>query len=162
LHLALPAELRSNAKSKQKPKENILMNKGAVGAVVRIVAVASMLALPGVRNASAGGMYDGTYHGNMTGGSMNAMSCAKNAPVQMTVTDNQLEYHHFSNTIIKAPVAADGSFSGSAQNVYSAGGGSRGGGPLVQTLQGRISAGTIQAETKVGNSCTYTLALRKF
>jgi hypothetical protein len=137
------------------------MNKGAVGVVVRMVAAASMLALPGLRNASAGGMYDGTYHGNLTGGSMNAMSCAKSAPVQMTVTDNQLEYHHFSNTIIKAPVAADGSFSGSAQNMYS-GGGSRGAGPQVQTLQGRISGGNIQAETKVGNSCSYTLALKKF
>ncbi|HME21758.1 MAG TPA: hypothetical protein VKI44_10495 [Acetobacteraceae bacterium] len=137
------------------------MTKRAAGVVVRIVAVAAVLALPGLRSAWAGGPYDGTYHGTLTGGSANAASCAKRAPIQMTVTDSKLEYHHFSNTVITAPVGADGSFSGSAQNLY-AGGGSRSAGPQVQTLSGKITGTAIQAETKVGGYCTYELALTKF
>jgi hypothetical protein len=80
-----------------------------------IVLMAPMLAVAGIGAALAGGPYDGTCHGTLTAEGMNAMSCAKSAPVQMTVTDSKLEYHHFSNATIMAPVAADGSFSGSAQ-----------------------------------------------
>jgi hypothetical protein len=133
------------------------MNNDAVGVFGRILAVAAVLALPGLRDAVAAGPYDGTYHGTLTGGGMNALNCAKNAPIQMTVTDSQLEYHHFSNTVIRAPVAADGSFSGSAQNMYATRGT-----PQIQTLNGKISGPGIQADTKVGNSCTYTLTLKKF
>ena len=135
------------------------MNKDAAGMVGRILTVAAVLALPGLRDAVAAGPYDGTYHGTLTGGSMNALNCAKSAPVQMTVTDSQLEYHHFSNTVIRAPVAADGSFSGSAQNMYTAKGQRT---PVIQTLDGKISGNAIKAETKVGNRCTYALALKKF
>jgi hypothetical protein len=87
------------------------------------------------------------------------VSCAKSAPVQMTVTDSKLEYHHFSNATITAPVAADGSFSGSAQNMYTTRGPRT---PMIQTLDGKISGNAIKAETKVGNSCTYALTLKKF
>ncbi len=87
------------------------------------------------------------------------MSCAKSAPVQMTVTDSKLEYHHFSNATIMAPVAADGSFSGSAQNIYT---GRGQGTATIQTLDGTISGNAIKAETKVGNSCTYALTLKRF
>lgn len=135
------------------------MNKRAIGVVGRIVTVAAVLALSALPAASAAGPYDGTYHGTLTGGSMNALSCAKNAPVQMTITDNQLEYHHFSNAVIKTPVAADGSFSGSAQNMRMNGSRSE---MQVQTLSGRITGTAIQAETKMGGYCTYELALKKF
>ena len=116
------------------------MNKDAAGVVGRILAVAAVLALPGLRDAVAAGPYDGTYHGTLTGGSMNALNCAKSAP-----------------TVIRAPVAADGSFSGSAQNMYATRGT-----PQIQTLNGKISGPSIQADTKVGNSCSYTLTLKKF
>src|SRR5271166_4360268 len=98
------------------------MNKCAAGVIGRILVAVTVLSLPGLRSASAGGPYDGTYHGTLKGAGTNAVSCAKGAPIQMTVTDSRLEYHHFSNTVITAPVTADGSFSGSAQNFYASGG----------------------------------------
>jgi hypothetical protein len=124
-----------------------------------VVLVAPILAIAGIGATLAGGPYDGTYHGTLTGEGLNAVSCAKNAPVQMTVTDNKLEYHHFSNATITATVAADGSFSGSAQNKYAARGA---GAPMIQTLDGKITGNAIKAETKVSNSCTYGLTLKKF
>jgi hypothetical protein len=84
---------------------------------------------------------------------MNAVICAKGAPIQMTVTDSKLEYHHLSNATIMAP---DGSFSGSAQNMYFVRGRNA---PTIQTLDGKISGNAIKAETKVGNSCSYALTL---
>ena len=136
------------------------MMKRTGGVVVRIVAVVTVLSLPSLQNAWAGGPYDGTYHGRLSGASGNAVSCSKSAPIQMTVTDSRVEYHHFSNTVITAPVAADGSFSGSAQNMYATA--TSRAGPVVQTLTGKITGTAIQAESKVGNYCTYELALRKF
>ena len=105
------------------------------------------------------GPYDGTYHGTLTGDGMNAVICAKGAPIQMTVTDSKLEYHHLSNATITATVAPDGSFSGSAQNMYFVRGRNA---PTIQTLDGKISGNAIKAETKVGNSCSYALTLKKF
>jgi hypothetical protein len=125
----------------------------------RVVFLAAVLAVASIAAAVAGGPYDGTYDGTLTADGMNAVSCAKSAPVQMSVTDSKLEYHHFSNATITAPVAADGSFSGSAQNMYTAKGQRA---PMIQTLDGKISGNAIKAETKVGNSCTYALALKKF
>jgi hypothetical protein len=125
----------------------------------RFVFLVAMLAVAGNAAAVAGGPYDGTYHGTLTADGMNTVSCAKSAPVQMSITDGKLEYHHFSNATITAPVAADGSFSGSAQNMYTAKGQHT---PVIQTLDGKISGNAINAETKVGNRCTYTLALKKF
>jgi hypothetical protein len=125
----------------------------------RVVLLAAMLAVAGIAAAVAGGPYDGTYHGTLTADGLNAVSCAKSAPVQMSVTDSKLEYHHFSNATITAPVAADGSFSGSAQNLYTTRGLRT---PMIQTLDGKISGNAIKAETKVGNSCTYSLTLKKF
>jgi hypothetical protein len=127
--------------------------------MTRYLVLAAALAFAGIAGARAGGPYDGTYHGQLTGGDMNATSCAKSASVQMTVTDNRLEYHHFSNATITATVAADGSFSGSAQNRYT---GRGQGTPNVQTLDGKITAGAITAETKVGNNCSYKLTLRRY
>jgi hypothetical protein len=34
--------------------------------------------------------------------------------------------------------------------------------PQVQTLQGRITSGAIQAKTDVGNGCSYQLILKQF
>jgi len=124
------------------------------------LAILAALALGGPNVATAAGMYDGAYHGTLTAGGMNAMNCAKSAPVQMTVTDNKLEYNHMGRATITATVAADGSFSGSGQNNYA--GGSRSAQMQVQTIEGKIANGAILAETKVGNACTYKLELRKF
>jgi hypothetical protein len=114
-----------------------------------------VLAPPG---AGAAGLYDGNYHGTLTGGDSHAMTCAKRAPIQMTVTDSRLEYIHMGNATITATVGADGSFSGSGQSKYA---GNKSG-VLVQTLNGKIAGGAIKAETKVGNYCTYNLELKKF
>ena len=136
------------------------MYRYTAGVLGRILAVAAVLSVAGARDTSAAGPYDGTYHGTLTGDAMNALTCAKKAPIQMTVTNNVLEYHHFSNAVITAPVAADGSFSGSAQNKFTTGG--RGSQMQVQTLTGKITGMAIQAETKVGNYCTSQLTLKKF
>ena len=108
--------------------------------------------------ALAYGMYDGTYRGNLIGIGDNAPSCAKTAPAQMSVTDDKLIYVHMGHTTIVATIRSDGSFSGSAQNMYSGGLST----PQVQTLQGRITGGTIQARTDVGSGCSYQLMLKQF
>ena len=129
--------------------------KRLIGAL--LLGTASAAGIAGL--SLAAGMYDGTYHGSLTGADGNASTCAKKAPVEMTVTNNQLVYNHMGHATITATVGADGSFSGSAQNNYSSGGKSR---ILVQTLTGKIVTTTIQAETKAGESCTYQLSLKKF
>ena len=84
--------------------------------MIRILAIVILALMAG--GAQASGLYDGTYHGRLTAAGNNAMSCAKSAPVQMTVTDDKLEYIHLGHATITATVGADGSFSGSAQNMY--------------------------------------------
>jgi hypothetical protein len=74
------------------------------------------------------------------------------------VTDNKLEYHHFSNAAILALVGPDGSFKGSGENHYFAGRNM----VQVQTLEGTIVGGAITAKTDVGTSCSYQLTLKKF
>ena len=108
--------------------------------------------------ALAYGMYDGTYRGNLIGISNHSLSCSKTAPVRMTVTDDKLTYVHMGHVTIVATISSDGSFSGSAQNMYSGGLST----PQVQTLQGRITGGAIQAKTDVGNGCSYQLILKQF
>jgi hypothetical protein len=108
--------------------------------------------------AFAAGMYDGTYHGTLTADGGNAPNCAKQAPVQMTISDNRLEYNHMGNAAITANVGADGSFSGSAQSKYTVGRT----GPMMTTLDGKIAGGQIQAEAATGNYCKYKLQLKKF
>jgi hypothetical protein len=130
----------------------------AAFAVAGILATAAVLSLPVLQPASAASPFDGTYHGSLKGDDGNAVRCAKGAPVQITVTNGQLEYHHFSNAVITTPVAADGSFSGSARNNQYVGRSEI----LVQTLTGKITGTAIQAETKVGNYCTYQMQLTKF
>ena len=122
-------------------------------------------ALAGVIVASLGsvgtlaaGLYDGTYHGTLTADGANATTCAKQAPVQMTVTDNKLEYNHMGNLTITATVGADGSFSGSGQSKYA---GNRTG-PLITSVDGKIAGGAIMAEAATGNYCKYKLQLKKF
>lgn len=117
----------------------ILMSSGSVGAL-------------------AAGLYDGTYHGTLTADGANATSCAKQAPVQMTVTENKLEYNHMGNVTITATVGADGSFSGSGQSKFSSGRA----GPLITSVAGKIAGGAIQAEANTGNYCRYKLQLKKF
>jgi hypothetical protein len=124
---------------------------------VRVLRVSAILAIA-VGGTAMAAMYDGAYHGNLAGGSGNATTCAKQAPAQITVTNNRLEYIHMGHATISAAVGADGSFSGSAQNAYNGGRS----GPLVQTLDGKIAGGVIRAETKVGNYCTYKLELKRF
>jgi hypothetical protein len=108
--------------------------------------------------ALAYGMYDGTYRGSLIEIGNYASSCFKTAPAQMTVTDDKLTYVHTGHTTIIATVTSDGSFSGSAQSMYSGGLSTS----QVQTLQGRITGGAIQAETAVGNGCSYQLILKQF
>ena len=76
----------------------------------------------------------------------------------MTVTDDKLTYNHLGRTTLIATISSDGSFSGSAQNMYSGGLST----PQVQTLQGRITGGAIQAKTEVGNGCSYQLIFKQF
>jgi hypothetical protein len=123
------------------------------------LALAGMFfAYSGPTGALAAGLYDGTYHGTLEADGANATTCAKRAPVQMTVTDNKLEYNHMGNAMITATVGADGSFSGSAQSKYS---GSRSG-PLVTTVEGKIAGRAIQAQSNTANYCKYKLQLKKF
>ena len=119
----------------------------------------TIVASLGSVSALAAGMYDGTYHGTLTADGGNATKCAKQAPVQMTVADNKLEYNHMGNSLITSTVGGDGSFRGSAQNNYSMGGRA---GPLVTTLDGKIAGGAIQAQVDVGSYCKYKLQLKKF
>ena len=107
--------------------------------------------------ALAYGMYDGNYRGNLIEIGNHAPNCAKTAPAQMTVTDDKLTYVHMGQRTIVATIISDGSFSGSTQNMYSGGRSTQ-----VQTLQGRITGGAIQAKTDVGNGCTYQLILKQF
>ncbi len=125
--------------------------------LIRVLRLAAALAIA-VGGTATAAMYDGAYHGTLTGASGNAPSCARQAPAQMTVTNNRLEYVHMGHATITANVGADGSFSGTAQNTYSSGRS----GPMVQTLDGKIAAGVVQAESKVGNSCTYKLELKRY
>ncbi len=112
------------------------------------LALAGLVCAPAINTpVLAGGTYDGNYHGTLTGGGQNAPSCAKHAPVQMTVVDSRLTHVHMGNATINATVAADGSFSGSSQNKYTTGRT----GVLVQTLDGKITGDQIEAESKVGN-----------
>jgi hypothetical protein len=124
---------------------------------IRVIRVSGFL-VGAVCATAAAAMYDGTYHGTLTGSSGNAMTCAKQAPAQITISNNRLEYVHMGHATITASVGTDGSFSGSAQNTYNPGRS----GPLVQTLDGKIAGGVIQAETKVGNFCSYRLELKRF
>jgi hypothetical protein len=75
----------------------------------------------------------------------------------MTVTDDKLTYVHMGQRTIVATISSDGSFSGSAQSMYSGGLSTQ-----VQTLQGRITGGAIQAKIDVGNGCSYRLILKQF
>ena len=124
--------------------------------LIRIMLAAAVVTLTIVA-AQAYGMYDGTYRGNLIGVGNNATSCTKTAPVQMTVTDDKLTYNHLGRTTIIATISSDGSFSGSAQNMYSGGLST----PQVQALQGRIIGGAIQAKAGVGNGCSYRLILKQ-
>lgn len=124
---------------------------------VRVLRISAFLAIAVVGTATAA-MYDGTYHGTVTGVAGNAVTCAKQAPAQITVANDRLEYVHMGHATINATVGADGSFSGSAQNTYSVGRT----GPMVQTLDGKIAGGVIQGETKVGNYCSYKLELKRY
>ena len=88
--------------------------------LIRMILSGAVLTLT-TAAALAYGMYDGTYRGNLIGIGDNAPSCAKTAPAQMTVTDDRLTYVHIGHTTIVAAIRSDGSFSGSAQNMYSGG-----------------------------------------
>jgi hypothetical protein len=76
----------------------------------------------------------------------------------MTVTDDKLTYVHMGQRTIVATISSDGSFSGSARSMTSGGLST----PHVQTLQGRITGGAIQAKIDVGNGCAYQLILKQF
>jgi hypothetical protein len=117
--------------------------------------LAGAIMAPGVALA---GPYDGTYHGTLTGTDGNANTCAKQAPVQMSVADNKLTYNHLSNATITATVGADGSFSGSTLSKFTI----ARSGPLNLTLDGRIAGDRITAVSKVSGYCTYNLQLQKF
>lgn len=132
--------------------------KRAAKQIVGLALAGGILAGLGSVGALATGLYDGTYHGTLTADGANATTCAKQAPVQITVTDNKLEYNHMGNAVITATVGGDGSFSGSATSKFS---GNRAG-PLVTSLAGKIAGGAIQADANTGNYCKYKLQLKKF
>ena len=125
--------------------------------LIRMMLTGAVLTLT-TAAALAYGMYDGTYRGNLIGIGRSVPSCAKTAPAQMTVTDDKLTYVHMSHTTIVATISSDGSFSGSVQNMNPRSLST----PQVQTLQGRITSGAIQAKTDVGNGCSYQLILKQF
>ena len=114
--------------------------------------------LLGAQTATAAGMYDGTYHGQLTADGNNATTCAKAAPIQIVVTNDQLEYHHFNSAVIHTAVASDGRFSGSAQSAYSSGRNT----PMILNLTGQITGGAIAAKASVSNFCSYALSLKRF
>lgn len=130
----------------------------ASGLLKGLALTAMIAAFSGSGGVLAAGLYDGTYHGTLTADGSNATTCAKQAPVQITVTDSKLEYNHMGNLVITATVGADGSFSGSGQSKYA---GNRSG-PLITSIQGKIAGGAIQAEANTGNYCKYKLQLKKF
>ena len=133
--------------------------KRSVSEFLGLVVAGAVLTVIGVGGALAAGPYDGNYHGTLTVTGFSGNACPKKAPIQMTVTDSQLTYVHLGNATITAPVAADGSFSGSGENKYAMG---RKGAVHPQTLQGRITGANIEATTDVGNGCHYQLSLTKF
>ena len=108
--------------------------------------------------AALAGPYDGTYHGTLTGAAGNAVTCAKQAPVQMTVTDNKLTYDHLGHATVTTTVAPDGSFSGSARSDYTI----ARTGPMTLTLEGKVVGKSITAVTKLSNYCTSNLQLQRF
>jgi hypothetical protein len=120
--------------------------------VLPALALAAALSAP----AGAAGLYDGTYAGYLVGGDFNYPTCAKRSPVQITIRDNQLEYHHFNTAVITATVKPDGSFSGTGANTYS----TRAATSNQQTLTGRIDAGRIEADTEFSR-CKYHLSLKR-
>ncbi len=135
-----------------------MMKRRDPGLFVGLALAGLILACSVPTGAFAAGLYDGTYHGTLEADGANATTCAKRAPVQMTVTDNKLEYNHMGNALITATVGSDGSFSGSATSKFA---GNRSG-PLVTSLEGKIAGGTIQANANTGNYCKYKLQLKKF
>lgn len=134
------------------------MNRTALRRTGSTLAVLAALTLGAPGMTTAAGMYDGTYHGQLSADGNNATNCAKAAPVQIVVTNDQLEYHHFNNAVIHAAVAPDGKFSGSAQSAYSSGRNT----PLILTLTGQIAGGAIAAKASVSNACAYALSLKRF
>jgi hypothetical protein len=123
---------------------------------IRMMLTGAVLTLT-IAAALAYGMYDGTYRGNLIGIGNKSPSCAKTAPAQMSVTDDKLTYVHMGHTTIVATISSDGSFSGSTQNMGSGGLIA----PELQTLQGRITGGAIQAKTYIGTRCSYQLILKQ-
>lgn len=135
-----------------------MMKRRALELCGGLIFAGIVLAYASHTEALASGLYDGTYHGTLEADGTNATTCAKRAPVQITVTDSKLEYNHMGNAVITTTVGADGSFSGSAQSKYS---GNRSG-PLVTTVEGKIAGGVIQAQANTANYCRYKLRLKKF
>jgi hypothetical protein len=133
------------------------------GRQLRVAAAFALLGLataafPLVPWAWAAGLYDGTYHGQLTADGNNATTCAKAAPIQIVVTNDQLEYHHFNSAVIHTAVAPDGKFSATAPSSYSSGRNT----PMILTLTGQISGGAIAAKASVSSFCSYALSLKKF
>ena len=122
---------------------------------MRTLILAGLLLAPA---AWAAGIYDGTYHGQLTADGSNATNCAKSAPIQMTVTNDQLEYHHFNSAVIHAAVAPDGKFSATAPSSYMGGRNA----PLILTVTGQITGGGIAAKASLSSFCSYAMALTKF
>jgi hypothetical protein len=131
--------------------------KGVLGMLIQMMPIGAVLTLT-TAAALAYGMYDGNYRGHLNEIGNHAPNCVKMAPAQMTVTDDKLTYVHMGQRTIVATISSDGSFSGSAQSISSGGLST----PQVQTLQGRITGGVIQAKIDVGNGCSYQLILKQF
>jgi len=102
----------------------------------------------------AAGPFDGTYNGTTQQvGGLNSPSCASNGSrVQITVADNALTYNHFGSKLT-GTVAANGSFTASGTNLrYKP--------PVVQSITGTISGGSIDADTGA-SGCQYHVSFKK-
>jgi hypothetical protein len=124
--------------------------------IIRLSLLAACVALP----AYAASSFDGQYHGTLSRdpGGYNAGSCSQGANILMTVEDGKLQYNHFQNAVLNAPVAPDGSFTAKAESRRAPG---RSAGSATIVLNGRITGTTIAATVKVESQCNYALSLRK-
>jgi hypothetical protein len=119
-----------------------------------ILIVAAALACAGY----AAGAFDGTYTGQAAMVSGNNGATCRSFATSITVTENHLTYVHGGNyAVIKTDVAPDGSFSGSGPLNTNRG---KGGVPLVETLNGKVTGGTIEADA-ANPGCAFHLSLRK-
>jgi hypothetical protein len=108
----------------------------------------------GTALVAAAGQFDGSYSGPRTTTRGGPPYCAA-APqrISISVSNGQLSFSYNGIVSIPATVAADGSFSGSAQYQYGKELG-------FAKLSGRIASNVLNADTE-GKACSYHYSLNK-